>query len=151
MSRRYFEGLRPQDCSLIDSVPDHLFLVEVAHAQYRWHEQKSYYGVVFSVLEPKHLAGSRIAGRLYCTSKALWKLNWLLRDFGYDEELLSRGEVHDQALVGLRGVIKVSYALARGLMFLNFDAFAPADQWNRLSTFAEVEVSGVEGSASEVA
>ena len=137
MSRRYFEGLRPQDCSLIDSVPDHLFLVQVAHSQYRWHEQKPYYAVVFSVLEPKPLARSRIAGRLYCTPKTLWKLNWFLRDFGYDEELLSRGEILDEALVGLRGVIKVSYALVRGLMFLNFDAFAPADQWNRLSSFAE--------------
>jgi hypothetical protein len=144
MSRRYFEGLRPQDLSLIDSVPDHLFLVQVARAQYRWHEQKPYYALVFSVLAPKPFAGSRIAGRLYCTSKALWKLNWFLRDFAYDHELLSRGEIQDQALLGLSGVIRVSYALVRGLTLLNFDAFAPADQWNRLSAFSQPDSPGSE-------
>src|SRR5262249_61249492 len=132
MSRRYFEGLRPHDCCLIDSVPDHLFLVQVARAQYRWHEHKPYYALVFSVLEPTSLAGSRFSGRLYCTPKALWKLNWFLRDFGYDTELLSRGEISDQALVGLRGVVKVSYALVRGLMLLTFDAFVPAEEWHKL-------------------
>ena len=144
MSRLYFEGLRPQDCSLIDSVPDHLFLVQVARAQYRWHEQKPYYVLVFSVLEPKSLAGSRISGRLYCTPKALWKLNWFLRDFGYDTELLSRGEINDQALIGLRGVVKLSYALVHGLMFLNFDAFAPAEKWSELSSFPVPDNRGSE-------
>jgi hypothetical protein len=144
MSRRYFEGLRPQDCSLIDCVPDHLFLVQVARAQYRWHEQKPYYAFVFSVLEPKSLAGSRFSGRLYCTPKAFWKLNWFLRDFGYDIELLSRGEINDQALVGLRGVVKLSYMLVRGLMFLNFDAFAPAEKWSELSSFPAAENRGSE-------
>jgi len=144
MSRRYFESLRPGDCSAIDSVPDHLFLVRVEKAQYRWHEHKPFYAVVFSVLEPKHLAGSRFSGRLYCTPKALWKLNWFLRDFHYDVDLLSRGEINDQALIGLRGVLKVSYALARGLIFLNFDSFAPAEQWNELSSFAASDSPGSE-------
>jgi hypothetical protein len=38
------------------------------------------------------------SSRLYCTPKALWKLNWFLRDFGYDNELLDRTEVDDKLL-----------------------------------------------------
>src|SRR5579864_7433929 len=111
MSRRYFESLRPADCSAIEAVPGGLFLTRVEHAQYRWNAQKPYYAVVFSVLEPKLLRGYRLSGRLYCTARALWKLNWFLRDFGYDAELLSRGEVNDHALLGLQDVVKVSYTI----------------------------------------
>src|SRR5947207_13714907 len=139
MSRRYFESLRPGDCSAIDAVPGGLFLVRVEHAQYRWNAQKPFYAVVLSVLEPKLLKGYRLAGRLYCTPKALWKLNWFLRDFGYDTELLSRGEINDQALVGLRGVVKVSYAIVKGLSYLNFVAFAPVEKWTELSPIAVEE------------
>ena len=53
MSRRYFESLRPGDCSAIDAVPGGLFLTRVERAQYRWHADKPYYAVVFSVIEPK--------------------------------------------------------------------------------------------------
>jgi hypothetical protein len=141
---RYFESLRPGDCSAIDSVPDHLFLVRVERVQHRWHERKPFYAAVFSVLEPEHLAGSRFSGHFYCTPKTLWKLNWFLRDFHYDGDLLSRGEINEQALNGLRGVLKVNYAVVRGLTFLNFDAFAPADQWNQLSSFAESDRSDAE-------
>ena len=63
--RRYFESLRPADRSAIDSVPDGLFLVRVERAQYRWHAHKPYYQIHFAVLEPKHLAGCLITGRLY--------------------------------------------------------------------------------------
>ncbi len=31
-----------------------------------------------------------MTGRLYCTPRAMWKLSWFLRDFGYDAELLGR-------------------------------------------------------------
>jgi hypothetical protein len=102
VSRRYFESLRPADCSALDAVPGGLFLTRVEHAQYRWNSQRPFYAVVFSVVEPKLLAGYRLSGRLYCTRNALWKLNWFLRDFGYDTELLSQGEVNDRELVGLR-------------------------------------------------
>jgi len=71
--------------------------------QYRWHLQKPYYQIRFAVLEPKHLAGCLITGRLYCTARAMWKLSWFLRDFGYDTELLGKDEIDDQALVGLQG------------------------------------------------
>jgi hypothetical protein len=147
MSRRYFESLRPADCSAIDAVPGGLFLARVEHAQYRWHAQKPFYAFVLTVLEPKPLAGTRFTGLLYCTPKAVWKLNWFLRDFGYDSELLSRGEVNDRALVGLRGVVKVSYAIVNGMFYLNFDAFAPAEKWKELSPIAADEAAA----GSEVA
>jgi hypothetical protein len=137
MSRRYFESLRPVDWSTIDAVPGGLFLTRVEHAQYRWNAQKPFYAVVFSVVEPKRLKSYRLSGRLYCTPKALWKLNWFLRDFGYDTELLSRGEVNDRALAGLQGVVKVSHTIVKGMFFLNFDAFAPAEKWNELSPIAD--------------
>ena len=47
-------------------------------------------------------------GRLYCTERALWKLNWFLRDFGYDPELFSRDQVDEKALLNLRGVVRTS-------------------------------------------
>ena len=137
MSRRFFESLRPVDCSTIDAVPGGLFLTRVEHAQYRRNAQKPYYAFVFSVLEPTLLVGYRLSGRLYCTPKAMWKLNWFLRDFGYDAELLSRGELDDSALVGLKGVVKVNYATVKGTFFLNFEAFAPAEKWKELSSIAD--------------
>ena len=144
MSRRYFESIRPADCSAIDAVPGGLFLTRVERAQYLWQADKPYYAVVVSVLEPKLLAGYRLAGRLYCTPKALWKLNWFLRDFGYDAERLARGEIEDRALIGLQGVVKVSHATVRGLVVLNFDAFAPSEKWKQLSPLAERECPGSE-------
>src|ERR1051325_4902041 len=105
--RRYFESLRPADRSAINSVPDGLFLVRVERVQYRSRDQKkAYYEIRFAVLEPPHLAGSRITGRLYSTPRAMWKLAWFLREFGYDTELLGKEESDDQALIGQKfGVI----------------------------------------------
>jgi hypothetical protein len=130
--RRYFENLRPSDLSAIESVPDGLFLVRIGAVQYR-HAHKPFYQIRFLVLEPKHLAKCLITGRLYCTPKAMWKLSWFLRDFGYDTDLLNKDEIDDKALIGLRGVIKVSHALVHGLSVLNFDGFAPASRWEELS------------------
>jgi len=115
-----------------EALPDGLFLVRIGRAQYRWHAQKPYYGFVFSVLEPKNIAGNRFTGRLHCTPKALWKLNWFLRDFGYDTELLGRDEIDDKHLVGLSGVVKISHAVLSGASLLNLDAFASADEWDKL-------------------
>jgi hypothetical protein len=134
--RRYFESLRPADRSAIDSVPDGLFLVRVNRAQYRWHAQKPYYLISFAVLEPKHLAGCLISGRLYCTARAMWKLSWFLRDFGYDTELLGKNEIDDRALVGLQGVLKVSHAIVHGISLLNLDGFAPLSRCQELSPTA---------------
>jgi hypothetical protein len=131
--RRYFESLRPADRSAIDSVPDGLFLVRVDRVQYRWDAQKPYYSIRFAVLEPKHLAGCFITGRLYCTPRAMWKLSWFLRDFGYDTELLNKDEIDDKALIGLQGIVKISHAIVHGLSLLNLDGFAPAARWEELS------------------
>ena len=61
-----------------------------------------------SILEPKQHSRRRLSGRLYCTREALWKLNWFLRDFGYDPDLLGRDEVDEKALLGLTGIIETS-------------------------------------------
>ena len=142
--RRYFESLRPADRSAIDSVPDGLFLVRVNRAQYRWHAQKPYYQIRFAVLEPKHLAGCLITGRLYCTARAMWKLSWFLRDFGYDTELLGKDEIDDQALVGLQGVLKVSHTIVHGISVPNLDGFAPLSRWKELSPTAADDSPGSE-------
>src|SRR5207245_9360789 len=47
------------------------------------------------------------------TPQALWKVSWVLRDFGYDTELLGRDEVDERALITLRGVVKISHALEK--------------------------------------
>ena len=73
------------------------------------------------------------SGRLYCTERALWKLNWFLRDFGYDQELLGRDQVDEKALLNLRGVVRTSHVTLNGRSFQNLEAFAPAAEWEELS------------------
>jgi hypothetical protein len=80
------------------------------------------------------LAGQPIVGRLYCTQKAMWKLGWFLRDFLYDPELLAHEQVDEKALPGLRGVVKISHTVINGISLINLDGFAPASQWEELST-----------------
>ena len=117
-------------------VPDGLYLVEVCRAQYRWHAQKPFYLVRFVVLEPKSSAKAAFSGRLYCTPKALWKLAWFLRDFGYDTDLFASDEIEEKALLGLRGVVKISHATVHGISILNLEGFAPAGRWEELSSGA---------------
>ncbi len=115
------------------SAPDGVYLVRTQRAQYRWHQQKPFYAVQFAVLEPKPFAGSLISGWIYCTEKALWKLSWFLRDFGYDAELLGRDELEEKRLVGLTGVVKITHTIVNGTSLLNFDGFASAARWEELS------------------
>ena len=63
----------------------------------------------------------------------MWKLNWFLRDFGYDAELLGRDEVDESQLVGLQGVVKISHIVLNGTSLLRFDGFASASRWEELS------------------
>jgi hypothetical protein len=139
--KRQIPGLNEANSSITQGVPDGLFLVRVERAQYRWHAQKPYYLFCFAMLEPKLLAGSSITARLYCTPKALWKLNWFLRDFGYDTELLGRDEIDEKVLVGLRGVVKISHVVVNGTALLNLDGFAPASQWEELSSASPANVA----------
>jgi hypothetical protein len=126
--------LHEADRSTTHEVSDGLYLVRVTRAQYRWHAQKPFYILRFTVIEPKEGAGYSISGRLYCTPKALWKLSWFLRDFGYDTESLVRDEIDEKNLVGLQGAVKISHAVVNGTSLLNLDGFAPASQWGEPPT-----------------
>jgi len=130
--KRRFAGLQETDSA--NTMRDGIFLVRVQKVEYRWHAQKPFYILRLFVIEPKELFGKMISGRLYCTAKALWKLGWFLRDFLYDPDLLGREEIDEKAMFGLRGIVKVSHATRNGRSWLNFDGFAPASQWEELSS-----------------
>jgi hypothetical protein len=118
-----------------------LFLVQVERGVYRWHAQKSFFLLYFVVLEPKESEGLRFSGRLYSTPRALWRLHWFLRDFGYDRELIEHDAVDEKALAGLRGIVRTSRCAQNGHSFVNLGGFAPAAQWEELSA-AVVKPSG---------
>ena len=130
--RRQIPGLHSRQQDAVSPL-DGLFLVRVDRASYRWHPQKPFLAVQFVVLEPKPFESRSFWGRLYCTDKALWRLSWFLRDFGYDAELLSRDQVDERALVNLRGVVRTSCKTVNGRSYQNLDAFAPVGEWEVLS------------------
>ena len=133
--KRHIQGLRgTMTSSGNGELPDGVYLVRVDRAQYRWHQQKPFYLLRLSVLEPHELAGRAVSGRLYCTARAMWKLGWFLRDFLYDPELLARDEIDEKSIEGLQGVVKISHSITHGTSLLRFDGFAPASQWPELST-----------------
>src|SRR5262249_25614336 len=101
------------------------------------HPQRPFYVLRFSVLEPQQYEARTVTGRLYCTPRALWKLSWFLREFGYDPDLMGKDEVDEKAVLGLRGIVRVSQTVLNGRSFLNLDGLAPADEWDR----AAAEVS----------
>ena len=109
-----------------DAIPDGVYLVRVEQIRYARERQKPFYSIRFAVLEPVEFSGRALTAHLYCTSKALWKFSWFLRDFGYDAELFGCEEIDDKALIGLSGVVKVSHTVVNGRSLLNLDAFAPA-------------------------
>ena len=125
-----------------------LFLVRVEWASYRWHPQKPFFILSFTVREPQDFASRKIAGRLYCTQKSLWKLNWFLRDFGYDPDLLGRDEVDEKALLGLTGILRTSRKSFAGRTFLNLEAFAPSSEWDFISKDAREGV--VAGGSNDI-
>jgi hypothetical protein len=131
--KRHVPGLAETARESRPEIPDGIYLVRVASAQFRWHAHKPFYILRFSIIEPDRLAGRSIVGRLYATEKAMWKLGWFLRDFLYDPELLAHEQVDEKALPGLRGVIKISNAVFNGISLINLDGFAPASQWEELS------------------
>jgi hypothetical protein len=127
--RRHIPGLHSRQQAIENNL-DGLFLVRVDQASYRWHRQKPFLSLQFVVLEPKISESQSFSGRLYCTERALWKLNWFLRDFGYDMELLSRDQIDEKALIGLRGVVRTSHTAVNGRSYQNLDAFAPPIEWD---------------------
>jgi hypothetical protein len=146
--KRRIEGLHEADPAGSVLLPDSLYLVRVARAQYRWHLDKPYYILRLLVLEPQHFASRSITGRIYAARRALWKLNWFLRDFGYDSDLLGQDEIDEKSLVGLQGVVKIGHVVVSGTTFVNLEGFASASQWQELSPAV---VSPQSASRSEVA
>jgi hypothetical protein len=129
--RRHIPGLHSLQQDPGSSL-DGLLLVRVERAAYRWHRQKSFLELRFIILEPEAVASRSFVGRLYCTDRALWKLNWFLRDFGYDAELLSRDQVDEKSLRDLKGIVRTSHTTLNGRSYQNLDAFAPAAEWEAL-------------------
>jgi hypothetical protein len=130
--KRHIPGLhsRQQDR---ENLLEGLFLVRVVSASYCWHRQKPFLSVRFVILEPEAFAERSFSGRLYCTERALWKLNRFLRDFGYDSDLLNQDQVDEKALLKLRGIVRTSHVTLNGRSFQNLEAFAPATEWDELS------------------
>ena len=131
--KRQISGLHAADRCAADQIPEGVFLVRVKRVNFRRQAQKPYYTLTLAVLEPERFSGHILSGRVYCNPKALWKLNWFLRDFGYDTELLGRDEVEETQLLGLKGIVKISYIIFNGTSLLRLDGFAPADRWEELS------------------
>ena len=130
--RRHIPGLHSNQQNLETNL-DGLFLVRVERAAYRWHPRKPFLELRFIVLEPKSFESRSFSGRLYCTQRAIWKLNWFLHDFGYDSELLSRDQVDEKALLNLSGVIRTSHVILNGRAHQNLDAFASKAEWETFS------------------
>ena len=147
--KRHIPGLHGEARNNEDNALEGIFLVRVERAFYRWHPQKPFFALRLAVLKPKEHAGQTISGRLYCTQKALWKLSWFLRDFGYDPDLLGRDEVEEKALLGLRGVVRTSRPTLNGRSFLNLEAFAPAGEWKELSVEAVGSSAGEENRGAD--
>ena len=139
--RRHIPGLHSQQPS-IESKLEGLFLVRIDKASYRWHPQKPFLALRFVVLEPNLFESQSLSGRLYCTERALWKLDWFLRDFEYDRELLDRDQIDEKDLLGLRGVIRTSQTTFNGRSYQNLDAFAPKEEWEALSNTSAISERG---------
>jgi hypothetical protein len=142
--KRQITGLHVADHSAARQIPDGIYLARVQKARFNRQAQKAYYTVCMVILEPHPFADSAISSRVYCSPKALWKLNWFLRDFGYDSELLGRDAVDERQLIGLTGVVKISHIVLNGASLLRFDGFAPASRWEELSP-ANLDSSQVTG------
>jgi hypothetical protein len=130
--KRHFPGLHREHQATDDAL-EGVFLVRVDRVFYRWHPQRPFYILRLVILEPSEHQNRSLTGRLYCTPKALWKLRWFLRDFGYDPDLIGRDEVDEKVLLGLRGIVRISHTTLNGRCFLNLSGFAPASEWEELS------------------
>ena len=126
--KRKVPGLHQQTRSERE-IPDGALLVSVHRVLYI-NGSKPYFAISFKVLQPQIHAGHQLSTRLYCTERALWKLHWFLQEFQYDPSLLDQDEIDEQALLGLRGVVKISHASIHGRRFTNLEAFAPESAWS---------------------
>jgi hypothetical protein len=130
---RQLTGLHSANHYAGGQTPDGIYLVAIRRAKFCRQARKPYYSVELAIIEPSRFVDRIISSRVYCNPKALWKLNWFLRDFAYDADLLERDEIDEKRLVGLQGVVKISRIAFDGTQFQRFDGFAPADRWEELS------------------
>jgi hypothetical protein len=130
--KRQIPGLHGESKRLDDTL-EGPFLVRVDRVFFRWHPHRPFYVLRFAVLEPTEHEGHLFEGRLYCSPKALWKLRWFLRDFGYEQDLIARDEVDEKALLGLRGIVRISHTTLNRRTFLNLSGFASASEWDEIS------------------
>ena len=130
--KRHIPGLHGETLNS-ESILEGVFLVRVDRVFYRWHPERPFYVLRLTILEPTERQGRSFTGRLYCSPKALWKLRWFLRDFGYNSDLMGRDEIDEKALLGLRGIVRISRTTLNGRCFLNLGGFAPASEWDELS------------------
>ena len=130
--KRHLPGLHSEG-PRSDEALQRVFLVRVDRAYYRWHPQKPFFVLSFAILEPQDLLNRKISGRLYATTRALWRLNWFLRDFGYDRDLLGRDEVDEKALLGLSGVLRTTRKIFAGRTYVDLAGFAPSSEWEFIS------------------
>ena len=127
--RRRIAGLHTPDSADVRALQG-TFLAEIERAFFTPNPQKPFFTIRFRILEPADFTGKTFAGRIYASERALWKLSWFLRDFGYDSELFARDEIDDKALIGLRGVVRVSTNRINGRSFSSLEAFASATAWD---------------------
>ena len=131
--KRQITGLHAADRCASDQIPDGVFLARVQRVKFQRQAQRPYYTLTLTILEPSRFARHVLSSRLYCSPKALWKLNWFLRDFGYDTDLLGRDELDESQVVGLKGVVKISHIVLNGSSLIRLDGFASAGRWEELS------------------
>ena len=129
--RRQIPGLNSQHQQFEDAF-DGVFLVRLEKGIHRWNPTKPFVELQFVVLEPSTFQGRSFSGRLYCTEKALWKFHWLLKDFGYDTDLLHHDQFDERALLDLRGVVRTSPKVLNRRVYQSLDSFAPAAEWKTL-------------------
>ena len=133
--KRHIPGLHGE-CGSSEAILEGVFLVRVERPFFRWHPQRPFYVLRLVIVKPREHQGRSFTGRLYCTPKALWKLRWFLRDFGYNSDLMDRDEIDEKAVPGLRGIVRISHTTLNGRCFLNLGGFAPAGEWEELSASA---------------
>ena len=131
--KRHIPGSAFTKSRITKAALEGLFLVRVDAASYRWHLQKPFLSVRFVVLEPESSAGRSLSGRLYCTERALWKLNWFLRDFGYDSDLLNQDQVDEKAMLEpSRSCSDISRDFERSLVFRTSKPLPPRQSGKEL-------------------
>jgi hypothetical protein len=122
-----------QDSTPETQIPDGIYLVRVERANFMRRASKTFYQLRLRILEPAEFVDRAFVARLYCTTKALWRLLWFLQAFGYDRDLLHRNEVDERALVGLRGVVQVSRVTVGDRSFIDLDGFELEHRWRSIS------------------